>query len=258
MQASMQRRARLVLLAVVLVTGAATLFARGDEDADTVVVGEAILAPSTVVGVVGAGWPGPSCMDTAYSLASWHLTGPFRWFYNPAGTPVPVASTALATLQAASETVATGRNRCGIRDTLPTSQQYAGGTDRAAGISPTGTCTGDDGYSVTSWGTLPLSYLAYTCVYYNSRTGAVISSDLLLDNRVHHWFTTLPPDCANTYDLLSVAVHERGHTAGLAHVDQSGHGIESMSPSTLSCDISERLLGLGDLAGLIRLYTTFG
>jgi Matrixin len=245
---------RPTLLAIVLIAVTAGLVAPvGD---DVAVTGEAILAPSAAVTALGASTPGPACTDRGYSLAPWHLTGTFRWYYNPVGAPASVASNTLTTLQAASEAVADGRNRCGVATALGTSQQYVGTTSRAAGISAAGTCTGDDGYSVTSWGTLPPSYLAYTCVYYNVRTGVVVGSDLLLDSSAHRWFTTLSPGCVNAYDLQTVAVHERGHTAGLAHVSQLAHGIESMSPTTLSCDISERLLALGDLTGLERLYTT--
>lgn len=78
---------------------------------------------------------------------------------------------------------------------------------------------------------------------------------MLIDNKLHQWFTTLPAGCSNKFDLLAVVVHQRGHTVGLAHVDQATHGTETMSPQTLPCDISERLLAGGDLAGLISMYS---
>jgi hypothetical protein len=48
--------------------------------------------------------------------------------------------------------------------------------------------------------------------------------------------------------------HERGHTAGLEHVGQAAHAAQTMSPSTMPCDISKRFLAAGDLAGLRNIY----
>jgi hypothetical protein len=64
----------------------------------------------------------------------------------------------------------------------------------------------------------------------------------------------LSPTCSNAYDLETVVAHERGHTAGLAHVDQAMHAVETMSPSTTPCGTSERTLALGDLTGLKTRY----
>jgi predicted Zn-dependent protease len=64
----------------------------------------------------------------------------------------------------------------------------------------------------------------------------------------------MPASCANTFDLQSVAAHERGHTVGLNHVDQATHAVETMSPQTRPCDVSKRLLAGGDLAGMTALY----
>lgn len=252
----MPRKTLPLLLAIVLCTLATGLLApRGVR---VVVVAGAIVAGDPASRALPALDATNACTDTAYVLAPWHLTGPYQWYYNPAGAPAEVAGTALPAVQTATQTVLAGLNRCGIPAALSTSQRYLGITTRAPGISPSGACTGDDGYSVTGWGPLPPSYLAYTCVYYNASTGAVLSSDLLLDNSMHRWFTTPAADCADTYDLQSVATHERGHTAGLAHVDQSRHAMETMSPATRPCDTSERLLAMGDLTGLKKLYSPAG
>ena len=77
---------------------------------------------------------------------------------------------------------------------------------------------------------------------------------VLIDNKVHQWFTTLPSGCLNKFDLQSVMVHERGHTAGLGHVDQTTHASQTMSPKTPACNTARRLLGAGDVLGLKSLY----
>lgn len=214
---------------------------------DGVLAGPALPAARTVA-------PNPACVNTAYATNEWKLTSTFKWYYNPANAPASVAATALDTLKTGTRTVMTGQNRCGSMPALTTTDQYAGTSTKVAQVSAAGACTGNDNVSVTSWGDLPTTTLAYTCTYYQPRTGAVLASDMLIDNKLHQWFTTLPAPCASKFDLLSVVVHERGHTVGLAHVDQATHAIETMSPQTRPCDVSERLLAGGDLAGLTSLY----
>jgi hypothetical protein len=202
--------------------------------------------------------PKPACTDTAYALAGWKHTTTFTWSYNPAGAPSNIASAAQATFQQGTNTVFTGQNRCGIAPQLAMSQAYQSTTSKAPEVSADGTCTGNDGVSVAGWGELPAPTIALTCTYYES-TGAVVASDVLVDNSQHPYYTTAgtgakPANCANMWDLLAVVVHERGHTAGLAHVDQDAHAVASMSPRTLACDSSETTLAAGDVAGLQSLY----
>lgn len=244
-------RTDLFSLSAAVAVATSAILATAQPADDVHVVGEAILASTAPIGpsVTGA----TACTDNAYALAQWHLTSTYKWNYNPAGAPASVASAAVATLQGASGTVASGQNRCRSTANLSTTQQYLGSTTKVAQISSTAQCTGNDGVSTTSWGSLPSGYLAYTCVYYRS-SGAIVSSDMLIDNKAHQWFTTLPQGCANSYDLGSVATHERGHTAGLAHVDQAAHATETMSPNMMPCATEKRLLGLGDLLGLQKMY----
>ena len=82
-----------------------------------------------------------------------------------------------------------------------------------------------------------------------------VAADVLIDNKAHNWFTTKPLACAGLYDLGSVMTHERGHTAGLTHVDQTTHASQTLSPKTMPCDTSKRLLAAGDLAGLRKLHS---
>jgi len=224
------------------------------EQAVVSVAREAIVASYTPAGGV-ATTAAAACVDTAYAFQPWHLTSTYKWYYNGTRAPASVAAAALTTLRTASKSAASGRNRCGTTVTLSTTEQYLGTTNAVAQISATGACLGNDGVSVASWGTLPPSVLAVTCAYYRTSTGAVSSSDLLIDNTVHKWFTTLPANCANAFDLESVVMHERGHTAGLAHVDQATHAVETMSPKAVPCDTAKRAFAAGDLRGLAILYS---
>ena len=196
----------------------------------------------------------PACTGTAgYALNPWRLTSTYKWYYNPTGAPASIAATALTSMQTATKSAFTGKNQCGTTTALTNTDLYSGTTTKAAQVSATGTCTGSDGTSVTSWGNLPANTLAYTCTYYKKSTGAVVESDMLIDNKVHTWFTTMPKGCTNAFDLESVVVHERLHTAGLAHVDATTYPGQVMNPKSLACNTTKRTLGSGDLAGMTAL-----
>jgi len=239
----------LLIASAALVPSASVTDTPAPRDNGLRVVAEAIVAGTSAASTA----PAAACTDNVYALEGWRHTATFKWFYNPAGAPAKVAPTALATLQKGTNTVFTGQNRCGIAPKLAMTQAYQGTSVKLAQVSSAGACTGNDGVSVTSWGNLPPTTLAYTCTYYRSN-GSVAASDTLLDNKLHPFYTTKPAGCANMWDLLAVVVHERGHTAGLAHVDQAAHAVATMSPRTLACDSSEVTLSMGDLAGLQKLY----
>lgn len=221
---------------------------------DVTVIGEAILAtPTTAATLATVADTTQDCTSTAYALEKWRLSGTHTWSYNPAGAPASVASTASTTIQRATTNLVGGQNRCGARSALAITQSYSGTNTKTAQISATATCTGNDGVSVTSWGVLPTNTLGYTCVYFKTSTGAVVSSDMML-NSTKKWFVgAVPAGCTDSFDLESVVAHERGHTAGLSHVDQTAHPRQTMSPRTLACTTYKRLLGGGDLKGLQAL-----
>ncbi|OLF12553.1 matrixin family metalloprotease [Actinophytocola xanthii] len=255
----MLRKATAVLSAVVVLATAVSGLAAGNTTTqqtgdDVTVVAEAILAPTAFEQATTAAATPPGCLDTAYALSAWRLPSTFSWSYNGAGAPASVASTALTALKAGTATVFTAAYRCGGTTPLKTTHVYAGTTTLTAQVSAQGTCTGNDGVSVTSWGSLPTTTLAYTCVYYRTSTMTVIASDMLIDNKLHGWFTTLPAGCSNKFDLQAVAVHERGHTAGLGHVDQATHSSQVMAPKMPSCSTVHRTLGAGDVRGLKVMY----
>ncbi|HEX6359625.1 matrixin family metalloprotease [Actinophytocola sp.] len=224
---------------------------------DITVVGEAILAtPMTAATAATVTNASLDCTDTAYVLEKWRLSGTYTWSYNPANAPAAIGSTAATAIYRATANLIGGYNRCGTRAGLPLTHAYQGSAVRAAQISATATCAGNDGVNVTSWGVLPTNTLAYTCTYYKTSTGTVVSSDMLL-NSTHKWFTgTVPTACVDSFDLESVVAHERGHTAGLSHVDQTTHSRQTMSPRTMACTTHKRLLGSGDMLGMRSLTGT--
>ncbi|WP_026425632.1 hypothetical protein [Actinokineospora inagensis] len=191
-----------------------------------------------------------ACTDTTYATKSWKVSGTLTWLYNGTGVPANISGTALDTIKTASNTVATGANRCGMPANFTTVYAYGGTTTLKPQVDANGACTGNDGKSVTGWGTLPAKTLAYTCTYYNAK-GVVVASDTLIDNTAYTWFTSKPANCTGAqYDLQTTLTHERLHTAGLAHVDQTKDAAQVMTPASSPCDISRRLLGAGDYAGL--------
>jgi hypothetical protein len=224
---------------------------------DISVVGEAILAtPTTAATASTMATTTTDCTDTAYALQKWRMSGTYTWNYNPANTPATVKENAATTIYRATANLFYGYGRCGARTILPLSHSYKGSTVKVAQVSASGTCTGNDGVSVTSWGALPTDILAYTCVYYKTSTGAAISSDMML-NSTKKWFTGITPaGCTDSFDLESVVAHERGHTVGLSHVDQATSPRQTMSPRNLACTTYKRLIGAGDMNGLKTLTGT--
>ncbi|OLF15336.1 hypothetical protein, partial [Actinophytocola xanthii] len=186
-------------VSAVATTGAVDRHVAPVEDGVTVVA-EAILAstPFEQAAAIGAAAEGtaaaatPGCQAKPYALAAWRMPATFTWYYNPAAAPASVAASALPAIKSATNTLFSARSRCGTATTTVTTGVYAGTSTKAAQVSPKGTCTGNDNVSVTSWGALPASVLAYTCVYYRTGSKTVLSSDVLIDNKVHKWFTTKP------------------------------------------------------------------
>jgi len=237
--------------ALVTVSAAAPLAAPAD---DVIVIGEAILAsPATLTATTTATSTMAGCDDASYDLRGWRLGSTYSWYYNGADAPASVAAGALAAITNGTKNVVAGVNRCGITASLSMSQQYLGSTTRAAQIGTDGSCTGNDGVSVSSWGTLPAGVLGVACAYYRSSSGTLTASDMML-NKDMRWFIRKPIACSGMFDLKSVVVHERGHTFGLGHVSQTTSAYQVMSPKTRACDISKRKLNAGDLAGLTALY----
>ena len=107
-----------------------------------------------------------------------------------------------------------------------------------------------DNRNVHAWA--PISGgLAYTRTY--SYSGVAVESDVVYNSNVN-WFT----DGVNKYDVQAVAIHELGHTVGLADiygVAQFGSDTDEMMHYYAG---PRRNLGPGDRAGVQALYGPSG
>ena len=209
--------------------------------------------------VAGAAASSPAeCSDAAYTNFGYRLGTGLRFFFNRSTTPSELTPTAAeGAVKRAGTNVANTRNACGLGDRVPVGLSYAGATRYAANVTSSGGCVANDERSVVSFGSLGQGTLAVACTYYVSRNGQneVIASDVRV-NSVPTW--TVNPtasSCRDRYDLEAVMTHERGHTFGLTHVSENGHG--NLTMSTLingPCQLTERTLGRGDVLGLDKKY----
>lgn len=209
--------------------------------------------------VDGAAASSPTeCSDAAYTDFGWRIDTTLRYFFNRSTTPSELTPAAAeGAVQRAGTNVASTRNACGLGDRVPAGLSYAGATASFANVTSSGGCAANDGRSVVSFGALPQGTLAYACTFYRTRSGQdqATASDVKV-NSVPTW--TVNPtatSCRDRWDLETVMTHERGHTFGLNHVSESGHGNLTMSPLINGpCQLSERTLGRGDVIGLDRKY----
>ncbi len=213
---------------------------------------------STDVYGAAASSPG-ACADPAYTNLGYRESSTLRYRFNRLTTPGELTPNAAEdAIRRGGNNIASVRNNCGLADGVPAKFVYEGSTPALADVTAKGRCSGNDSKSVVSFGKLPSGTLAVTCTFYAVRSGydEVASSDMRINKGSKKW-TTKPGarSCRNSYDLQSVATHERGHTFGLGHVAEASHGNLTMSGAINGpCQASERTLGRGDVIGLNRKY----
>ncbi|MFG1921153.1 matrixin family metalloprotease [Cryptosporangium sp. NPDC048952] len=190
-----------------------------------------------------------TCKDAAYALSGWKLPS-FKWYYNPAGAPASVRSSAAASISAAT----TGLTKACGQKSLKLVPSYGGSTSAGVQVGAAGNCTGNDGRNVIGWRAGSGKWLGMTCTYFKTIKGkkTVTGTDTALNTQ--YKFFTSTKKCANAYDLQSVVLHERGHSLGLNHVSQAAHASAVMTPALSACSVGKRTLGLGDYKGLAAMY----
>ena len=209
--------------------------------------------------VYGAAASSPAeCSDAAYVDFGWRVNATLPYLYNRSTTPSELTPAAAeGAISRAGTNVASTRNACGLGDRVPAGLSYAGATASVANVTSGGGCAANDGRSVVSFGALPQGTLAYACTFYRTRSGQdeVTASDVKVATAPVWTVSPTAASCSNRWDLEAVMTHERGHTFGLNHVAESGHGNLTMSTIINGpCQISERTLGRGDVLGLDRKY----
>lgn len=209
--------------------------------------------------VAGAAATAPrECSDAAYTNFSYRLGKNLQFFFNRSTTPSELTPLAAeAAVKRAGTNVANTRNACGLGDRVPVGLSYAGATRSAANVTSSGGCAANDGRSVVSFGPLPRGVLAVACTYYAASNGRseATASDVRVGTAPTWTVNPTATSCRNRYDLEAVMTHERGHTFGLNHVSESGHGNLTMSTQINGpCQLTERTLGRGDVLGLDKKY----
>lgn len=188
--------------------------------------------------------PTSSCTNATYTKLGYRWKAPVRWSYNPAGQVVAGSSAIRAGADAWTGPVAA----CNRKATSAADQQLLGTTTQAPGVTATGGCGAASGVSVVGWGALRAGTLAVTCVW--SRAGVAVEVDQRYTTG-QRWASTTA--CSGPrFDLRGVATHEWGHAFGLGHTAQSSGLV--MKPASTTCEVAQRTLGLGDLAGIDALY----
>jgi hypothetical protein len=230
---------------------------RGDGTIELRAVGEEAQAAGGDLSKSGS--PG-GCSDPEYTDGERRVPegSPLHYEINSASTPTELrAGDAVDAIRRAGARVADTRSNCRMGDRVPARLIYEGKTGQGADVDGL-SCGNNNGNSVVAFGALPSGILAVTCNWGVARPGYdnTVASDIELNKRGVKW-TTSPRSgsCAGKYDLEGVMTHERGHTFGMGHVSEAGHGNLTMSTNINgACQMAERSLGRGDVRGLGEKY----
>lgn len=194
---------------------------------------------------------GPDCRDTRRSLFPWRVRL-LTWTLDPRGAPWAIrdgdggSDRLLRVLRRAQHNITWARNTCGRPDRVRSKGWFINRTSRLANVSSRGGCTGGDGQSTISFGSLPYPSVAMTCVY-GVKNGVASEADIRINTNAR-WALAMP-SCSGAELLVeAVMTHEFGHVYGLGHTPSSPW--LTMQPLIRYCDTSANTLGMGDLLGL--------
>ena len=220
-------------------------------------VGEDAEAPGG--NLARSGSPG-ECSDPEYTDGERRVPedSPLRYKINRRSTPSELGDgDAVDAIRRAGTRVADTESKCRLGDRVPAGLVYEGKTRQDASVDGL-SCEANDGSSVVAFGDLPSGILTVTCNWGVSRPGYddTVASDIEINKQDVRWTTNpRPRSCRGMYDLEGVMTHERGHTFGLGHVSETGHGNLTMSTNINGvCQKAERSLGRGDVLGLGGKY----
>jgi hypothetical protein len=216
---------------------------------------------------------GDGCADATYNLIKhqhpevldhkikWYST--MNWKFNRQSTPAETtADRAESSLRDATNHITQAHNPCGLEDNVSAGGSYQGDAGTNANINSDRQCDSDgNNVSVVSFGDLndPSGFhvLAVTCVWFTAEQTPheIDESDIKMDTTGTDWYSHGNESCSDQWSIEAIGTHERGHSYGLGHVNETDHPNLTMSASANgTCQNSESSLGKGDILGLRDLY----
>lgn len=110
-----------------------------------------------------------------------------------------------------------------------------------------------DGHNTVGWGTLSSGTLAACYYWYDRRTKYLIEFDIVF-NSLYPWSTSGE---AGKYDVWNIGAHEAGHTLQLGDLYKSSTSELTMHGYGYAGETKKQSLGLGDMLGLEKIYSTY-
>ncbi len=213
----------------------------------------------TSAGVISSGVS--ACSDSFYALAGYKESDNHAWYFNNAGSGNWIGSgSAVSADLSAANIITNATNNCSIVANPTNRNNYVGLTTLHPQIPIVlgANCASipTDTVNVHGWVSgLAYTTLARTCWWGIARPGTdELSTADVGFNSARNWFSTLPANCSNAFDMVGVAVHEWGHVYGLDHASSATHPNLTMSSVSAPCTVAQRSLGKGDILGLLALY----
>ncbi|MFV0405250.1 MAG: hypothetical protein ACK5LN_00245 [Propioniciclava sp.] len=200
------------------------------------------------------------CADTAYSLHGYKWNSTLRWRYKADTTPSGLSVTNVVNaLTQGTRSITQARNTCNMADNIPVTQQYLGTGGKWSNISGNNCLWNSNGVSTVDFAGGGPNVLAGTCTWntngHPQGNGIAVESDVRFNKVYKNWKPTAAGSCGGRYVIRAVMAHERGHSYGINHVNETNHGRLTMSTSLDGpCQEQEFWLGRGDVLSLRARY----